>query len=76
VALNHTNTGADQRKSWARTPALTRTTRGPLESEYSSADLADEQSITLRVLPSIATSCRGLSDYLISADAELLRRFV
>jgi hypothetical protein len=35
VALNHTNTGADQRKSWARTPALTRTTRGPLKSEYS-----------------------------------------
>jgi uncharacterized protein YPO0396 len=35
VALNHTNTGADQRKSWARTPALTRTTHGPLKSEYS-----------------------------------------
>ncbi|XAS66353.1 hypothetical protein V3C33_12690 [Micrococcaceae bacterium Sec5.7] len=35
MALNHTNTGADQRKSWARTPALTRTTYGPLKSEYS-----------------------------------------
>jgi hypothetical protein len=35
VALNHTNTGADQRKSWTRTPALTRTTHGPLKSEYS-----------------------------------------
>ena len=35
MALNHTNTGADQRKSWARTPALTRTTHGPLKSEYS-----------------------------------------
>jgi hypothetical protein len=35
VALNHTNTGADQRKSWARTPAPTRTTHGPLKSEYS-----------------------------------------
>jgi hypothetical protein len=35
VALNHTNTGADQRKSCARTSVLTRTTHGPLKSEYS-----------------------------------------
>ena len=35
MALNHTNTGADQRKSWDRTLALTRTTHGPLKSEYS-----------------------------------------
>ncbi|WP_426995673.1 hypothetical protein [Pseudarthrobacter sp. N5] len=35
MALNHTNTGADQRKPWARTPALTRTTHGPLKNEYS-----------------------------------------
>ena len=41
MALNHTNTGADQRKSWARTPALTRTTHGPLKSEYSDRDVPD-----------------------------------
>ena len=38
MALNHTNTGADQRKSWDRTLALTRTTHGPLKSEYSGTD--------------------------------------
>ncbi|MGY2746010.1 hypothetical protein ACVWZ8_003127 [Arthrobacter sp. UYCu723] len=38
MALNHTNTGADQRKPWARTPALTRTTHGPLKNEYSLLD--------------------------------------
>lgn len=41
MALNHTNTGADQRKSWARTTALTRTTHGPLKSEYSIRELRD-----------------------------------
>jgi hypothetical protein len=35
VALDHTNTGADQRNSWAWTPAPTRTTHGPLKGEYS-----------------------------------------
>ncbi|MET3176831.1 UNVERIFIED_ORG: hypothetical protein ABIB52_004709, partial [Arthrobacter sp. UYCu721] len=35
MALNNTNTGADQRKPRARTPALTRTTHGPLKNEYS-----------------------------------------
>ncbi|XAS68217.1 hypothetical protein V3C33_02510 [Micrococcaceae bacterium Sec5.7] len=51
MALNHTNTGADQRKSWARTPALTRTTYGPLKSEYSAfgqhelAELAHDKNM-------------------------------
>ncbi len=35
MAPNRTNTGANQRKPRARTPALTRTTHGPLKNEYS-----------------------------------------
>ncbi len=48
MALNHTNTGADQRKSWARTPALTRTTHGPLKNEYSPVAGEPQQFSQLR----------------------------
>ncbi|QCO96726.1 hypothetical protein FCN77_02045 [Arthrobacter sp. 24S4-2] len=47
MAFNRTNTGADQRKSWARTPALTRTTHGPLKSEYSVLKIGENFEVHL-----------------------------
>ena len=62
MALNHTNTGAEQRKSRDRTPALTRTTHGPLKSEYSVCVSSTTKSPPFRMLSSAdaaVTICWG-----------------